>query len=82
MVGYFCDAEAAAVAHKAGVGADITVALGGRSGPAGVVPFNGTFRVTRLGAGKMRTTGAVSGGRVAQSRSPQLATKGSMTPKT
>jgi microcystin degradation protein MlrC len=62
-VGYFCDAEAAAAAHKAGVGADITLALGGRSGPAGVVPFKGTFRVTRLGTGKMRTTGAVSGGR-------------------
>jgi microcystin degradation protein MlrC len=63
VVGYFCDSEAAAAAHKAGVGADIAIALGGRSGPAGVVPFNGTFRVSRLGAGKMRTTGAVSGGR-------------------
>lgn len=63
VVGYFCDAEAGAAAHGAGVGADITIALGGRSGPAGVVPFNGTFRVAKLGAGKMRTTGAVSGGR-------------------
>ena len=63
VVGYFCDAEAAAAAHKAGTGADIAIALGGRSGPAGVVPFNATFRVTRLGTGKMRTTGAVSGGR-------------------
>jgi microcystin degradation protein MlrC len=63
VVGYLCDAEAAATAHRAGTGADIAIALGGRSGPAGVVPFEGTFRVSRLGAGKMRTTGQVSGGR-------------------
>jgi microcystin degradation protein MlrC len=63
VVGYLCDAEAAAAAHKAGVGADITLALGGRSGPAGVTPLEDTFRVARLGTGKMRTTGPVSGGR-------------------
>ena len=28
-----------------------------------MVPFRGTFRVARLGSGKMRTTGQVSGGR-------------------
>ena len=39
------------------------IALGGRSGPEGVTPFKGTFTVERLGNGKMRTTGAVSGGR-------------------
>ena len=63
VIGYLCDAEAAAAAHKAGEGADIAIALGGRSGPEGVKPLQGTFRVTRLGTGKMRTTGAVSGGR-------------------
>lgn len=63
MVGYLCDAEAAAAAHMAGAGADITIALGGRSGPEGVTPLNATFRVARLGDGRMRTTGAVSGGR-------------------
>src|SRR5581483_9629686 len=63
VVGYLCDAQAAAAAHEAGVGADITLALGGRSGPAGVTPFHGTFRISRLGSGKMRTTGPVSGGR-------------------
>ena len=63
MVGYLCDPQAAAAAHKAGEGADIAVALGGRSGPDGVKPLQGTFRVSRLAAGKMRTTGAVSGGR-------------------
>jgi microcystin degradation protein MlrC len=62
-VGYLCDAEAAAAAHRAGEGADIAIALGGRSGPQGVKPLTGTFRVTRLGNGKLRTTGQVSGGR-------------------
>jgi microcystin degradation protein MlrC len=63
VIGYFCDAEAATAAHAAGEGAEIAIALGGRSGPEGVRPFRGTFRVARLGDGKMRTTGAVSGGR-------------------
>ena len=63
VVGYFCDAEAAKVAHAAGIGAEISLALGGRSGPAGVVPFEGTFRVVELGSGKIHTTGQVSGGR-------------------
>jgi microcystin degradation protein MlrC len=62
-LGYLCDAEAARAAHAAGAGRDITIALGGRSGPEGVKPFPGTFRVERLGDGRMRTTGAVSGGR-------------------
>ena len=63
VVGYFCDGEAAAAAHKAGVGATTSIGLGGRSGPEGVEPFHGTFRVDALGDGRMRTTGAVSGGR-------------------
>lgn len=63
VLGYLCDAAAAERAHAAGIGAEISIALGGHSGPAGVVSFNGTFRVERLGDGRMRTTGAVSGGR-------------------
>jgi microcystin degradation protein MlrC len=52
MVGYLCDAEAASAAHKAGEGADITIALGGRSSE-GVTPLEGTYRVTRLGKWQM-----------------------------
>jgi microcystin degradation protein MlrC len=63
VVGYLCDAAAAAAAHAAGEGQDITLGLGGRSGPAGVTPFQATFRVARLGSGKLRTSGKVSGGR-------------------
>src|SRR5215218_6117048 len=63
VIGYLCDAEAAKAAHAAGEGAEVALALGGRSGPEGVTPFEGRFTVERLGDGKMRTTGAVSGGR-------------------
>jgi microcystin degradation protein MlrC len=63
VVGYFCDGEAAKAAHAAGEGTEVARALGGRSGPEGVTPFEGRFTVARLGDGKMRTTGPVSGGR-------------------
>lgn len=63
VLGCFCDAEAARRAHAAGAGAEIGIALGGRNGPEGVAPFRGTFTVGRLGDGRMRTTGPVSGGR-------------------
>jgi microcystin degradation protein MlrC len=62
-LGYLCDAQAVKAAHDAGRGARVTLALGGRSGPEGVIPFNGTFDVVKLGDGKIRTTGPVSGGR-------------------
>jgi microcystin degradation protein MlrC len=62
-LGYLCDAEAVKAAHAAGEGAVITLELGGRNGPEGVVPFPGTFRVERLGNGRFRTSGPVSGNR-------------------
>ncbi len=63
VLGFLCDAEAARAAHAAGEGAELRIALGGRTGPEGVTPFEASFRVTRLGSGKFRTTGVVSGGR-------------------
>jgi microcystin degradation protein MlrC len=63
VLGVFCDPEAAEIAHRAGAGAEIDLALGGRSGPAGVAPFRRHFRVARLGDGVMRTTGPHVGGR-------------------
>ncbi len=62
-LGFLCDPEAARAAHAAGESAEIDIALGGRSGPEGVLPFAARFRVMRLGDGKIRTTGAVSGAR-------------------
>ncbi len=63
VLGVMADAEAAAAAHAAGEGADITIALGGKSGPDGVIPFEGTFRVARLGDGKFTCTGPCIAGR-------------------
>jgi microcystin degradation protein MlrC len=63
VLGFLCDAEAAKAAHAAGEGAMLKLALGGRSGPEGVTPFEAAFRVAKLGNGRMRTDGAVSGGR-------------------
>ena len=62
-LGFLCDEQAARAAHAAGEGAQVTLALGGRSGPDGVTPFEGSFKVARLGSGKFRSDGAVSGGR-------------------
>lgn len=61
VAGFLCDADAALMAHEAGVGASIVLALGGKSGPDGVLPFSGTYRVLALGSGRFRTSGAMSG---------------------
>ncbi|HYC45242.1 MAG TPA: M81 family metallopeptidase [Burkholderiales bacterium] len=63
VLGIFYDAEAAAAAHKAGEGAEIAIALGGKFGPEGSPPYKATFKVVKLGDGKMRTTGPSVGGR-------------------
>jgi microcystin degradation protein MlrC len=62
-LGYLCDEQAVKAAYAVGKGAKITIELGGRNGPEGVVPFPGTFEVKELGDGKIRTTGPVSGNR-------------------
>ena len=63
VLGFLCDAEAAKAAHAAGEGAEIHLALGGRSGPEGVTPLAARWRVAKLGSGKFRTDGVVAGGR-------------------
>jgi microcystin degradation protein MlrC len=63
VLGIFYDAAAAAAAHKAGAGAEIEIALGGKYGPAGSEPYRAKFKVAKLGNGKMRTTGPCVGGR-------------------
>ena len=59
------DAEAAAAAHAAGGGAEITIDLGGCTPLPGVKPFHGTFRVTRLSDGRFLCKGPCVGGREA-----------------
>ncbi len=63
VLGLFCDPDAAAAAHAAGEGATVSLALGGKHGPEGVVPYEADFTVTRLGDGKFKTTGPNLGGR-------------------
>jgi microcystin degradation protein MlrC len=63
VLGLLCDPAAAAAAHAAGEGAMLRIALGGHAGPAGVTPLEAEYAVERLGSGRFRTTGQVSGGR-------------------
>ncbi|MBB3065539.1 M81 family metallopeptidase [Limibacillus halophilus] len=57
VVGVLCDPASAAGAHDAGVGADIRLSLGGKSGWPGVTPLEGTFKVLALSDGKTVGTG-------------------------
>ncbi|HUI17946.1 MAG TPA: M81 family metallopeptidase [Alphaproteobacteria bacterium] len=52
-----CDPAAAAAAHRAGVGASLKLAVGGRSNLPGHGPFTGEFRVAALGDGNFTGTG-------------------------
>ncbi|ARP81929.1 microcystin degradation protein MlrC [Bordetella genomosp. 8] len=60
--GLICDPEAAAAAHRAGVGARITLALGGRSGTPGDTPLHGEYEVMNLSAGDCRYDGPMMHG--------------------
>ena len=61
-LGLIWDAEAAAQAHAAGVGATLELALGGRSGTPGDAPFVGTFEVVALSDGRCRYDGPMMHG--------------------
>lgn len=61
-LGNFHDPEAARAAHAAGVGTEIDVALGGRSGLTDDAPFRATFRVAALSDGRVHATGPYYGG--------------------
>jgi microcystin degradation protein MlrC len=62
-IGVICDPESARAAHAAGVGATITLALGGRSGIPGDAPYKETFIVENLSDGQFVATGPYYGGR-------------------
>ena len=61
-VGLIWDAQAVAAAHAAGVGAHITVALGGVSGVPGDEPLRETFEVAFLSDGKCQYDGPMLNG--------------------
>jgi microcystin degradation protein MlrC len=61
-VGVIWDADAAAAAHRAGVGARISVPLGGRSGVPGDAPLEAVFEVEHLSDGRFRFDGPMLNG--------------------
>jgi microcystin degradation protein MlrC len=56
-IGLMVDREAARVAHAAGQGSTIEIALGGKSNIPGDAPFHGRFVVERLSDGKFTCKG-------------------------
>ncbi|MFP6749244.1 MAG: M81 family metallopeptidase [Alphaproteobacteria bacterium] len=63
LFGVVCDELAAGAAHAAGVGAELELALGGRTELPGVAPFQGRFRVEAVNDGRYRANGPVSQGK-------------------
>jgi len=57
------DPASAKAAHAAGVGASVTLALGGKSGISGDSPYKETFIVEQLSDGKFIARGPYYGGR-------------------
>jgi microcystin degradation protein MlrC len=62
-IGAIYDPLSAKAAHVAGVGASLTLSLGGRSGIPGDAPFEATFTVEKLSDGKFVAPGPYFGGR-------------------
>jgi microcystin degradation protein MlrC len=58
VLGMLCDPRAAAMAHAAGVGAEIDMAIGAWSGLPGHRPYCARFQVESLGDGNFTATGA------------------------
>ncbi len=62
-LGVIYDPQSARVAHAAGTGATVTLALGGKSGIAGDAPYRESFVVEKLSDGKFVAPGPYYGGR-------------------
>ena len=61
--GVICDPQSARAAHAAGVGATVTLDLGGKSGIPGDAPYRETFVVEQLSDGRFVAPGPFYGGR-------------------
>jgi microcystin degradation protein MlrC len=57
VLGLLVDPEAAAAAHAAGLGAALSLKLGGKSGAAGQAPYDARYKVLALGDGRFTATG-------------------------
>jgi microcystin degradation protein MlrC len=62
-IGVICDPASAKAAHAAGVGATVTLALGGKSGIPGDAPYKETFVVESVSDGQFVASGPYYGGR-------------------
>ncbi|MFL6828171.1 MAG: MlrC C-terminal domain-containing protein, partial [Bradyrhizobium sp.] len=62
-IGVIYDPQSAKTAHAAGVGASVTIALGGKSGIPGDAPYQETFIVEQLSDGQFAAPGPYYGGR-------------------
>jgi len=62
-IGVIYDPQSAKAAHAAGVGATVTLALGGKSGIPGDAPYKETFIVDKLSDGQFVAPGPYYGGR-------------------
>jgi microcystin degradation protein MlrC len=62
-IGVIYDPASAKAAHAAGVGATVTLALGGKSGISGDAPYQETFIVEQLSDGQFVAPGPYYGGR-------------------
>jgi microcystin degradation protein MlrC len=62
-LGVIYDPQSAKAAHAAGVGATVTLALGGKSGIPGDAPYRQAFVVEKLSDGKFVAPGPYYGGR-------------------
>jgi len=62
-IGVIYDPQSAKTAHAAGVGATVTIALGGKSGIPGDAPYQETFIVEQLSDGRFVAPGPYYGGR-------------------
>jgi microcystin degradation protein MlrC len=62
-LGVIYDPQSAKAAHAAGVGATVTLALGGKSGIPGDAPYRQAFIVEKLSDGKFVAPGPYYGGR-------------------
>jgi len=65
LLGVVCDPQVASMAHKAGSGTTFLAELGGKEGPAEVLPFKARFRVLGLSEGNIHYEGEMYGGGVA-----------------
>src|ERR1700738_3067513 len=61
-IGVIVDPYSAKAAHAAGIGATVTIALGGKSGIPGDAPFEETFLVEQLSDGRFIAPGPYFGG--------------------